>query len=171
MKKLIATLAFASLPFFGFAQDMPRHKKPKETKDANVLDVTKNQGTSISYETPAELKVKLDKEADLQMWTPEQKAEAAAKKLLGGYLILGIARITIGSADTKWFTVVIQDEAGKEIHRETLDSDVASPNHGGGVTVWKNLAIVAPPTELKTGYKVFVIDAITKKRHEYLINN
>lgn len=171
MKRLLTALAFVLASFAANAQEMPKHKNPKPTKDENVLDVTKNHGTFITYQTPAELQTKFDKEAALKMWSAEQKAKEAESIPAGGSLTLTIGRLSIESADTRWFTIVVQDEAGKETFRKELDRSVANATHGGGLTVWNNLALVYLPAPLKTGYRVFVIDAISKKRHEYLINN
>lgn len=171
MKKLIfpAILLFASLTVT--AQDMPRYKKPKETKDSNVLDITKNYGTAIIYETPAEVQEAFEKKATLNMWTAEQKAEETKKVPAGGWLILDIGRATIGAADTRYFTVVIQDTEGNEVLRKQLESSVARPLFSGSVTTWKNSEVLWMYDPLKTGYKVFVIDAINKTRYEYLIQN
>src|SRR5688572_29535553 len=107
MKKIFLFIVLC-LPFFAMAQDMPRHKKPKETKDPVVFDITKNQGTVIGYDTPAELKERLEKDAQLKMYNDQQKAEQLASLPEGGYLRLVVNRLTIESANTKWFTVIVK---------------------------------------------------------------
>lgn len=140
---------------------------PKETKDVNVLDVTKNRGTFIEYKTPAEVKAEFDKKANLQMWDAEKRKAEWDAQPKGGKLFLTINRLTIGECDTRWFTIVVQDKEGKEVYRQELERSVASPWNG----YWQNLGISYLPEELKTGAVVYVVDSITKNRHEYLIKN
>lgn len=170
MKKLL-TIALLLGACVANGQELAKHKKPKPTQDANVLDVTKNQGTAISYKTPAEVKEEFEKEASLKMYSPEKKQEQFELLPKGGWLVLGLGRLSIEEANTKWFTVVVHNDTGKEVFREVLESRVANPVHAGSITVWQNLKHIALPEPLKTGYRVFVIDDIEKKRHEYLIQN
>jgi hypothetical protein len=163
MKKTILLFSCFCLPFFTLAQDMPRHKKPKATKDINVLDITRNQGTFLEYQTPAEVQEAARKEAALKMMEPEATPA-------GGYLVLTFSRSTIEAGNSRWFTIVATNPEGKEVFRQELDNQIPTPIHGP-VTYWKNIRVVALPEALKTGAKVYVIDGLSKNRHEYLINN
>lgn len=170
MKKYILLFSLACLPFLVSAQDLPRHKKPKETKDLNVFDITKNQGTVLEYHTPKEVREKFEKEAKLQMYSPEVRSEKESEMPKGGKLLLLINRLTIGSADTKYFTIVIQTPQGQEIFREEFDSSVASPVHGP-VTYWRNLALSYLPEPIPDNSIAYVIDRLGEKRYEYLLRN
>lgn len=170
MKKIIILAAFA-LSLYANAGELERHKKPKGTKDTNVLDITKNRGTAIVYKTPAELTNEFNKEADLKMWSAEQKETERLKYPKGGCLILEINRMSIGAADTDGFTIVAQDNTGKEVFRKELKTSVASPVFLSGLTYWQNFAAASLPEELKTGSVVYVIDSLNGLRFEYLIKN
>lgn len=170
MKNLLAlSLLFACVA--GYSQGLSRHKTPKKTKDENVLDITKNQGTFLEYITPSEVKSEFEKEANLKLFTPEKRQTELNDLPKGGKLVLKFSRLTIEAANSKWFTIIAQDPQGKEVFREQLDSKVPDYMSGGGVSYWKNIRVVYLPLELPTGSKVFIVDGLENNRHEYLINN
>lgn len=169
MKRLFPLVLILALSINANAQN--KHKKPKETKDSNVFDITKNQGTFLEYETPAELHSKFDKEAKLKLYSPEQLAQELEKLPKGGQLVLTFSRLSIDAANSKWFTIIIQDPHGKETFRQELDSKVPSPFNGGSITYWKNIRVISLSNNIPTGSTVFVIDELGKSRFEYLVKN
>lgn len=167
MKHLLLILLL--LPLGLMAQELPRHKKPAKTQDKEIYDLTRNNGTAIGYETPAELAANFEKEAQLNMWTDQDKQTKKATLPAGGVLRLGIMRQTLGAADTKFFTVVVRNEKGEEVLRKELESSVPSYLPVAGVSFYRNLALLPIQEPLKTGYTVYVIDAVLQRRHEYLV--
>lgn len=170
MKRIALLFSLAFLPFLGMAQELPKHKKPKATKDDNVLDITKNQGTFLEYETPVELSAEFEKEAKLKMYDNTTKEKKRVELPKGGYLTLTFSRMAIDAADSKWFTIIAKSPTGEEIFRHELDSKIPVLMEGT-TPYWKNSMIISVPSSLPTGSIIYVVDGLSNKRHEYLIQN
>ncbi|MFN8351338.1 MAG: hypothetical protein U0U25_07725 [Flavobacteriales bacterium] len=111
-------------------------------------------------------------------WTPlvgllEQARKDAAKRMQpeadlqallssyygssqGGRIRIDIERSTIGAANWKFFTVVLQDSTGAEVFRKELDSDI--PEYSSGD--WWNIELVNVDAYVRPPFNVFVIDQL-----------
>jgi hypothetical protein len=118
--------------------------------------------TNIGYESFAQVKARIEKDADSEMWTPEKKNQQInmyTRIASGGIIHLYLSRLTIGAANTDMFTVIVKDSVSNEIYRESLKSDI--PNlPSSGSSYWWNYAIIPLPTEIKGEVTVYVIDRI-----------
>jgi hypothetical protein len=83
----------------------------------------------------------------------------------GGSLVLNIERSTIGAANTKYFTMIVFDRAGKEIVRRVgSDSTAEVPGSNG---MWWNIMIVDLPETIEPPIKIRVVDALHKNATEF----
>ena len=162
------------LPVICFAQKV--HKTPKQDlDDPQVYNITKNgrgltssQFTKIKYKSYNVLLNELYHQKETELWD-EQKLQSEIELLpSGGQLTLRIMRTTIESANTSWFSVVVRDINGNELHRERLKSSVAE--FTAGVSGWWNIGIVRIPIEIQSGTEIFVIDHLDNKRFEYFLS-
>lgn len=118
--------------------------------------------TNIGYESFAQVKARIEKDADTEMWTPEkknQKINMYTRIASGGIIHLYLSRLTIDAANTDMFSVIVKDSASNEIYRESLKSNI--PNlPSSGSSYWWNYKIIPIPTEIKGEVDVYVIDSI-----------
>ena len=66
--------------------------------------------TNIGYETLAQLKANVEKDAEKEMWTEEKKKKEIDfynRVALGGLIHLYLTRLTIGAANTEMFTIIV----------------------------------------------------------------
>lgn len=171
MKKLFPFLLML-LPVLATGQEVPRHKKPKATEDINILDVTKNNGTRLKYQTEKEQLVEFKKDAALKMWDAETTAQKQAELSKGGWVMLTAHRRTMAGANLKWFTLIVKDANGTEKAREKfMGEGVPDVNHAAGITLYRVIGMAFLQEPLVTGDTLFVVDEIGKTRHEYLVRN
>ena len=85
-----------------------------------------------------------------------------------GYVIAHVKTPTIESADTKWWKVVIVDEAGKVITSKKGQGDVANYETSNGVTVWKNSILVELP-KISPPFNVYIVSELQNKRWGYKV--
>lgn len=117
--------------------------------------------TELEYESLPNILAETNATAKKEMWTEDKLKEQVnllREHHKGGHLILKIERITIGSADTDNFTVIVKDESDKEIYREKLESSVA--NTPSGSDDWWNIAVIGIPKRIKTPFFVYVVDQL-----------
>lgn len=96
--------------------------------------------------------------------TKQMQPEAELQALLssyygssqGGRIRIDIERSTIGAANWKYFTVVVQDSTGAEVFRKELDSDI--PEYSSGD--WWNIDLVNVAPYVRPPFNVFVIDQL-----------
>jgi hypothetical protein len=89
----------------------------------------------------------------------------------GGIINIYIGRLTIGAANTEYFSIVIQDDAGNEVYREALGEDIPETPKGSGY--WWNTGSIFIPTVLKTPFHVYVIDRLDEKNPQthFIVKN
>lgn len=169
MKNLLLLLALF-LSFGAQAQrELPRLKEPKQSKvDKDVWNVTNNGMFWLKYEQPKEMLELFNKEANLKLWTPEQKAQELAKLPLGGWLQCRVSG-TLAESDPNTLTFVIQNEKGEELQRFQPEHGVGAPSTVMGHTFYYSPVNVPLRQPLNEGFKVFVISDYNKTRLEFLI--
>jgi hypothetical protein len=123
--------------------------------------------TNISFESPQQAWEDLEKKAAREMWTPERMEEErkAHSYLKGGYIRLYLERSVIDAANTQWYTIILHDTAGNEVHREQLKAKVASASTPG----WYNLGSIVVMKELPSPLRVTVVDQVQSNKHVFLI--
>lgn len=122
-----------------------------ENKYKNVLN--------LGYRTCEQIKAEAVKDSENEMWTPEKlksKIEAFDNFCSGGILTLYIERLTIETANTNNFTVIIKDSDNIEVLREELKSKVA--NVPSSNSEWSNSKSILIPKLLKGKFSIYVID-------------
>lgn len=135
--------------------------KAKEINGYSILrEVGAGQGTPyIYFEDRETLLTEAQQRAEVEMWTPEEKAsEISALNNITGLLRLKIVRSSIEGGDTENFSVIIQDMDGQEIHRERLESSVPDGEVHQYGTFWNNHATLAIPKSVELPVRVFIID-------------
>ncbi|WKD50517.1 hypothetical protein [Microbulbifer spongiae] len=80
-----------------------------------------------------------------------------------GYLVVNVTTPTIGSANTKFWTTIVQDNEGNVLLRKKGPNYVANHKTIGGYTSWRNLYIVNLP-EIEKPFNVYVVDEVNSQR-------
>lgn len=157
------------------AQQLPNPaqlKAPKQTRyDKQVFEATKNGiDMSVSFLDPAECLAEFERDAQLNRWSETQRQEEKAKIPQGGYLKASWSRDTPVLASADNFVFLIEAPDGREIRRWTPNTSIARPFSLAGVTVYQGITLVPLPEQIPDGAKVFVIEASSRKRFEYIIH-
>lgn len=87
-----------------------------------------------------------------------EKDSALAKIPAGGYILCHIYRVTIGSANTKWFEYVVK-MGGREVVRRMGDPQVPSVP-GLNSDLWSNLDIIELPEPIDSTATFYLIDGL-----------
>lgn len=152
--------------------------KEKEVYRHTILKVSghdKYGYTNIAYHSQKDMFDEIQSKGEKQMW-PADKIENDKAELetynIQGRIELYIGRITIGGANTEWFTIIIKKD-GQEVFRETLESDVPEVPSGDGIW-WNNassLLALTPGVKLEAPFDVFVIDGLdsSEPRREFRV--
>lgn len=85
------------------------------------------------------------------------------------YITVSLSTPTIGSANTKWWRVIIKDEIGNVVVDKTGNSRIARYETNAGITTWKNTMIV-PIGDLEPPFDVYVIENISDNRWGFRID-
>jgi len=102
------------------------------------------------------------------MMAPESALRNVASHIpKGGRITVHIKRITIGSANTKYFTCIVTDANKREIVRRTGSDDIAEVP--GSDDMWWYLFIVDVAEPIDRYMNVYVVDAISNKRVQFKI--
>lgn len=92
----------------------------------------------------------------------EIQKDIDAYKSIGGTIILYVGRLTIGSANTDNFLIVIQDDNGNELARQNLKSDI--PETPGSDRLWWNTGtMILENPEIIPPFNVYVVDRLDDK--------
>ncbi|MEO0108805.1 MAG: hypothetical protein ABIK62_06505 [candidate division WOR-3 bacterium] len=130
--------------------------------------------TWIDYKSPRQLEDELAKEAQLKMWSESEVAKRRCWIPAGGEVVVHISRGTLGSANTRWFTVIVKD-GDRELVRRQGEEDIPDWNppslydRSATSGEWWNLMVVSIPEPLERPINVYVIDDILKKRFEWTV--
>jgi hypothetical protein len=116
--------------------------------------------TNLAYQSLPQMIEKANKKAESEMWSEEKKLNTIKmynQELKGGLLHFFVSRITLATANTKMFTVIIKDAKEVELYREELKSKV--PEVPEANRLWTNYKVVPIPLEIKEKFYVYIIDA------------
>jgi len=173
MKKtmIIILTTFIATVSFGQIDDnlMKANWKPEKEKVIYGNTILRLEGkndiggmTNVGYESFAQVKAGLEKDAEKEMWTEEKKnetIESYSKFASGGMIHLYLTRLTIDAANTEMFTIIIKDSAETEIFRKELKSDV--PNvPSSGSSYWWNYASIPLTSTIQGKIYIYVIDRL-----------
>ena len=151
-------------------------KEGKEIRFGNHTIVkvqSKGYGyTNIFYSDSSELIQKAIKSGKEKMQSAseiEAKIRDIKARKPGGELLLYIGRLTIGSGNTEYFRIVVQDMNGNELMNHKLGEDI--PEVPGMDQLWWNIDITSLPEEISKPFIVFVIDELDDKnpKHQFII--
>lgn len=162
MKKLNLLLAVLLMAFTASSQNDANLTKTNwkvgATRVINGYKILKEQGQSkygmvnIGYESLQDLIDETEKKASDQMWTEEKKNETLDMYRTiapGGIITLYITGITINTANTKWYSVIVKDSTDtKEILRTKLGDDIPEVPSGQYGDWWNfGFTYVSQPVE------------------------
>ena len=168
---IIILTTFIATVSFGQIDDnlMKANWKPEKEKVIYGNTILRLEGkndiggmTNVGYESFAQVKAGLEKDAEKEMWTEEKKnetIESYSKFASGGMIHLYLTRLTIDAANTEMFTIIIKDFAETEIFRKELKSDV--PNvPSSGSSYWWNYASIPLTATIQGKIYIYVIDRL-----------
>lgn len=115
--------------------------------------------TKVEYYSLTQLIDELKEDAEKQMWPPgklETSINSYKSFYKGGLVRLYIERITIGAANTEYFSIIIKDLNEDELYRVELDSDIPSYSSDN----WWNYGYVYVNKKIKAPFYVYVIDRL-----------
>lgn len=178
-KRLTIPLCIGVLLFSGIASSLAQTKEvmkarwPVGTKQESygftILretgDNAAKQITNISY-MPLPLLIEEAKTtAEAEKWTAEQLAIRLNKlqgQGSGGRVQVYISRPTTEAANASNFTVLVENEQGKELYREEFDPETALPSAGRS-----NFLEAYIPIEIGSVFYVSLIDELSKPTPSY----
>jgi hypothetical protein len=117
----------------------------------------------IDYEDFEELKEKELKDSKTMMRDPYIKGIPA-----GGRIIVNIKDVTLAGANTKYYSVRVEDPQGKIIVEEKGRDNYPYLNVRASYP-WSNLMIVEVPSYIETFATVRVFDHLSKNRHDFKV--
>jgi hypothetical protein len=142
---------------------------PLKTKSGLELFPQRADGITPTYESAEEIAADRRSRAENLMLPKGDVEKSSADVPPGGRLIMQLYRPTVGSANTKWFTVIVIDDRGTEVTRVTGRNKVASvPSSSQGN--WRNLMIVDLPAQIDRFVDIFVVDAIQNQRSHFRLS-
>lgn len=112
----------------------------------------------------------LKRKASNELWS-DQKLEQEVKQLSKeSEIIVKIESYSIGSANTKYWELVIQTMDGNEIARAKGYDRIASyyPPNTGYHRGWWNFMLIRINAKYKPPFKLFVIDKLSNTRSQYV---
>lgn len=115
--------------------------------------------TQIEYKSLAQLLNEAKKDSEKQMWTKEKTQsilESLKRRCKGGYIRLYIERITIGSANTKMFSIIIKDTVENELYRIELKDNIPQYSSDN----WRNYGLAYIDKMIKPPFYVYIVDGI-----------
>lgn len=180
MKKaiLIILISFIATVSFGQIDDNleKANWKPGKEKVLYGNTILRVEGkndisgiTNIGYETLAQLKANIEKDAENEMWTEEKKKNEIDfynRVALGGLIHLYLTRLTIGAANTEMFTIIVKDSTDTEIFRQELKSSVPQvPSNG--TNYWWNYTVIPIDKSVQNKIYVYVIDRLGRDNSKF----
>jgi hypothetical protein len=146
----------------------PKAGQAVHTDSGFSIFPARDNGIELSYEDRGALEAEESKHGEVEMLAKDDVAARIAHLPNGGRTQLHIYRGEIGSANTKWFTVIILNASGEELMRRTGRDSIAQVpigTHGN----WWNLMHVDLDQEINPYIDVFVADAVREKRSQFRI--
>lgn len=145
------------------------------TGDFEISNVEESEGSGIielTYESSKQLNIDADKKIRNEML--DDKGAQKIKSLIpnGGRLVFSIYQLTIGAANTEYFSYVVKIN-GEELYRKDGQPRIPStPTHYGSKGVfWRNLDYIDLKNEIQIGdsIEVFVINKLSDTRDVFSI--
>ena len=127
--------------------------------------------TNIDFKTLEQIKEEIVKKSESEMWTLDKKKTELDfyNKNVFISIDLYITRRTIGSANFKFYSIIVNDSNENEIYR--TDFEEAIPNVPlSGSDYWWNFTQINLPKEIKGKNFIYIIDQIQSKRFKFEIN-
>lgn len=130
------------------------------------IKTLRSKTESIEYKSHRVLLADLKRQAELNMWTTERFRQEALGLPEGGFVVFRVSRMSIGAADSEWFTGIVQLN-GRDVVRTTWNSSVPSPdvNYSG----WLNVMVLAIPELMPRPFDVYLVDNLQKNRSHWKI--
>lgn len=126
--------------------------------------------TNVGFMTLNQVKQDIEEQADKEMWTTEKKEDKikeAEEYMAGGKIHLYVERLTIESANLRWFTVIVRDSTdNNEIYRRDLESDVPNTPLGGS-DYWWNVGIISIPEKIEGKIYIYIIDKLMSDKFKF----
>ncbi len=183
-KTLIITALFAQIISFGQINNdlMKDGWKPNKEKEIYGNAILRLEGkndkrgiTNIGYRTLKQVLKDIKTLSENEMWTSEKKErELTTHETIaaGGMIDLYITRQTINEANTDVFTVIINDENGKEVFRKVLKDDIPEAPSSANSFWWNYTSIPIKPL-LNGKYHIYIIDKLggDNTKFKFEINN
>lgn len=168
MKKITLILLLAGCSLVSYGQK--KYPSPKQSKiDKEVWNVTNNQNTELSFISHAEELQRVEKDAKLAMLAPEELEKQKAALSKGGYLALTVYRATVSTGNMENFTVIIQDEGGKDLLRQDFKASVPKVGSNSLGSYFYNTGVMLLDEPLPALTNVYIIDKLGQKRYEYQV--
>ena len=101
-----------------------------------------------------------------RMASDSEKNKMMSNIPAGGYIVINIERLTIDTANTRWFEFVVTS-GGSEVYRKKGKSNIANTPISNGM--WGNTAIVPLNSKVSSEITLYVIDTILGGRDEFKI--
>lgn len=146
------------------------------SSDSDGRNYIAEQRVTIEYESYSYLAKKKAYAADVQMLTTGEFEREKGLIPLGGQVVVNIKAHCIEAGNTKWFSVIVEQNGErilKKTGKDSIDSiprgRVNSYGRWGTITTWHNIMIVNLPKIADGPFRVYVIDSFNNKRYEYNI--
>ncbi len=125
---------------------------------------------NAGYEKYTQVKTRIEKKADTEMWTPEMKNERleSLEKFCGGGMIhLYITRLTIDAANAEMFTIIVKDSTDtNEIFRKELERNVPEvPPRANDY--WWNYITTPIPEKINGKIYIYIIDKLGMDNNKF----
>jgi hypothetical protein len=115
---------------------------------------------AITYHNQQEILAELKQVAKDEMWdqaTLKEQLNYTTTYQKGGQLVVRVGRITIESANTKWFTVIVKKGETEILRKQLKDKIAKVPSSGSDI--WTNLTVVSIPKAVAFPIDVYLIEA------------
>lgn len=155
-----------------FAQDSIAEAQIIEYKVTRISGSNKNgETTKVVYKSCTQLIAETNEKSQREMWTQEKlqdRINYIKSSSIGGRIILSIERLSLESANTKWFTIIVKNHDEEELFRQTLDSYV--PDLEDKIDdYWWNMGTASINKKLKTPFYVYVVESGAKAPFKFEI--
>ncbi len=127
-------------------------------------ELSKYHKTTLSYENLYQSIALLKESAEREMWTEDKlnhMIDIYKTSAKGGLISINVDRVTIQSANTEWFTVIVKDSNDKEIYREKMKSKTA--DYSSKDDYWHNFGTVVIPERIQAPFFVYFVDQLNAK--------
>jgi hypothetical protein len=131
--------------------------------------------TNISFSSKKDMIDNLKSKSEKEMWVNgelEKRISDMNFVSINGSITLYVGRLTLESADTKFFTLIIKSKEGVEIFRNEFKTEMPEPPEGDEIW-WNNSAQVLHHIQpISYPIDIFIIDKLSEnpKSHFRILN-